>query len=107
VNILIAGRTPKQYRDDNAEIIKSKAREYYKNNKEKEWGKKICYEKHKERHKQYYENNKIEISAKKKERYNRNKKKVACECGRIVLKQVLPKHKKTKVHKTLMANKSI
>jgi len=72
-----------QYRKDNKEIIKIKKKEYAENNKEKL----------KEYHKEHYQ--------KKKEE---KLKKITCECGSIVCKASIYKHKKTKKHLKLLSS---
>jgi len=77
INKVIAGRTHKEYREDNKEQIK----EYRENNKEQIYErKKEYYEKNKEqikeRNKEYYENNREKIRQKNKEYYEDNKQKV-------------------------------
>jgi hypothetical protein len=78
-------------------------KEYYQNNKEKI--KKYC-ENNKERKKEYdkktYENNKEKIKECQKEYREKNKErekeKITCECGSIIRKVELPRHKKSKKH---------
>jgi hypothetical protein len=63
-----------------------------------------------EKGKKYYEKNKVEISEKRKERYEKNKveisekgkEKVECECGSVVRKDSLTKHKKTQKHQNYL-----
>jgi hypothetical protein len=75
LNRFIAGRTQKEYNEDNKEHILEYKKEWYENNKDhkKEYGKEY-YENNKEQKKEYYENNKEKI----KERKN---KKFECDCG--------------------------
>jgi len=111
VNRCIAGRTKKQYNDDNKNIIKAKAKQYrekhkekhnemkkqyHKKNKEKikEWSKQfrtVNQEKIKKEKAKYYEKNKTKINEQKKV-------KVTCECGGVVRKSDLARHRKTKKH---------
>jgi len=85
VNEKIAGRTMTEWREDNKEYIKEYTKKWYENNKEKtaEIGK------------QYYENNKELILEKIAE-------KVTCECGCIVRKGNLTRHKKSNKHLELI-----
>ena len=83
INKRIAGRSKKEYYQDN----KEKAKEYYQDNKEKM----------KEKNKNYYQDNKKRIS----ERY---KVKMTCECGSIVRKSDIAKHRHTLKHKKYMDN---
>jgi hypothetical protein len=85
LNKHIAGRTRKEYYQDNKEKIAEKDKKYRENNKEH----KKDYEKN------YYQNNKELIAEKKKV-------KVTCECGCIINKGDLAKHKKTPKHIKLM-----
>jgi hypothetical protein len=73
----------KQWREDNKEIIKIKKKEYAENNKEKL----------KEYHKEHYQKIKEE-----------KLKKITCECGSIVCKASIYKHKKTKKHINLISS---
>ena len=104
VNEIIAGRTRKEYYEDNKEKIKEcnkeQRKKYYENNKEhiKEQKKKY-HENNKEKRleqlKQYCKNNKEKIKEKAKE-------KVTCECGCVVRKSDLARHKKSNKHLKLM-----
>jgi len=92
LNKNIAGRTPKDYREDNKEEISKKQKSYREKNKEKILEKQKSYrEANKEGIKKYYEKNKEEISTKRKE-------KITCDCGSIVTKCHLERHKKTEKH---------
>ena len=130
VNKCIAGRTRKEYRDDNKEKIKEWQKEYYENNKEaiaerskeyRENNKEQITEKHKEwcennkeqiakKWKEYYEKNKEQIAEYKKEYRDNNKEqlaekqkeKVTCVCGCIIRKDGLAEHKKSNKHLGLM-----
>ena len=104
VNEVIAGRTNKEWREDNKKAIAEKWKEYYEKNKEQ------IAERKKEYVKEYRENNKEIIAKKKKEWYENNKEviaekhkeKVTCECGCIINKGDLPRHKKTNKHLEIM-----
>ncbi len=61
LNTIIAGRTNKEWYNDNKEIITTKQKIYYEDNKDKK--------------KKYYEDNKEKISKQKKEYYEYNKEK--------------------------------
>ncbi len=115
VNERIAGRTKKEYNEDNKEHKKQYDKEYYKKNKEliAEKGKEY-YENNKEaiaeRSKKYRENNKETTKEYNKEYRENNKEliaekgkeKVTCECGCIIRKYDLARHKKTNNHLELM-----
>jgi hypothetical protein len=106
LNKLIAGRTVKEYYEDNKEKINEKQKKWYEDNKKKELEKrKQRYNNNKEKElkqaKERYENNKEKINEKHKEYYENNKEyinqKVICEhCKAEINKQVLNRHKKSK-----------
>ena len=125
VNKYIAGRTYKEYRADNKEKISEINAEYYANNKEKsaeyraDNKEKISkyateyyannkeksaeyYANNKEKIAEYYANNKEKISEMNAEYYAKNieilSEKITCECGSIVRKDGLTRHKKSKKH---------
>ena len=81
LNKCIPTRTQKEWYDDNKEVIKQRKKEYYNDNKE------IINEKKKE----YYNNNKDIINEKLKQ-------KITCDCGSVVRKDVIHRHKKSKKH---------
>ena len=118
VNKVIPGRTMKEYRQDNKDIINEKKKQYYENNKEHF---KQYYENNKdvlnEKSKQHYENNKEHIREKSKQyrednkeyfkQYYENNKDVliekgkqtiTCECGSVVRKYTINRHYKSKKH---------
>ena len=123
VNKYIAGRTRKEYNEDNKEYIKEQkkeySKEYYQNNKEKineknkKW-REDNKEHNKEHNKEYREDNKEKIAERKKKWYKNNreklkeqmkvygKEKVTCECGCIIRRDTLIRHKKTNKHLELM-----
>ena len=76
INRRIAGRTKKEYHEDNKEKIKEYEKEWYEDNKGKRKEQmKEYYEDNKEKFKEYYEDNKDKIKNKKKEYYEDNKEK--------------------------------
>jgi hypothetical protein len=92
VNKFIPTRTGSEYYRDNKERIKEyhyenkekrneKCREYYKNNKDK--------------NKQYRDDNKEKIR-------ERETQKIECECGSVVMRGDIAKHRKTKKHQKFM-----
>ena len=100
LNILVAGRTRQEYYQDNRnELLKIK-KEYYENNKEKlkEYYK-TYNENHRglriEYHKIYNNNNKERA----KEQYSQ---RITCECGCIINRGDISKHKKTQKHIKLL-----
>tara|TARA_B110000858_G_C17737023_1_gene443019 strand:+ start:182 stop:763 length:582 start_codon:yes stop_codon:yes gene_type:complete len=76
------------YNELNKEKLNEYHKEYRENNKEKM----------KEYNKEYSENNKEKIN-------KREREKITCECGSIIIKKILSKHIKTKKHLKLMQNK--
>jgi len=78
VNKYVAGRTPKQYYNDN----KEKTKKYYNDNKEKLV----------EKQKKYYKDNKEKM-------YNKSKIKYICGCGSCFRSAGKAQHEKSKTHK--------
>ena len=81
VNKRIPGRTKKEYRQANKEKIAKKRKQYNEKNKAKM----------SEKSKKYREKNKVKIVPKRAE-------KETCECGAVVAKCNMLRHKKTKKH---------
>ncbi|MCP4529097.1 MAG: DUF1682 domain-containing protein [Aestuariibacter sp.] len=111
VNIMNPCRTRKEYYQDNKEVILNKLKEYRENNKEKiaEYNKQrneANKEKIAERKKKYWEDNKEKLAEHRKEYREKNKQKIAerkkekvtCECGCIIRKSGLARHKQTNKH---------
>jgi len=103
----IAGRTKKEYYEDN----KEKRKEYCENNKEKIREKTKEYyennrEKIREKYKEHYEDNKEKIREKAKEYYENNREKIQCECGSIVTKNYLNRHKRTLKHQAWVSKQT-
>ena len=87
----------KKYREEHIEERKEYNKKWYENNKEEI----------NEKNKKYRENNKEKISQKNKEKYNNNKdiineqrkkEKITCECGSIVRKNDITRHRKSLKH---------
>ena len=104
INTRIAGRTDKEYREDNKYRIREHNKEYRENNKDVL---KKYYEDNKDNkkkyNKEYRENNKDKVLSKKKKYYEKNKdkinerhrQKVKCDvCDSILSKCSLYNHKK-------------
>jgi hypothetical protein len=110
VNRCVAGRTKKQWYEDNKEAIKAKKKQYREDNKEAIKTKKKQYyvdnkEAIKAKVKEYAEKNKDKKKEYDKTRYKANNKiKVQCECGATINKHSLKKHQRTIKHKKLMQN---
>ena len=79
----------KQYREQNKEQIAERNKQYYEQNKEQ-----IV-----ERKKQYYEQNKEQIVEQHKQY---GKQKITCDCGCIIRRDSMIKHKRSKKHQDLM-----
>jgi hypothetical protein len=97
VNKCIAGRTRKEYLQDNKEHIKEQTRQYRQEHKEHIKIKKKEYrQEHKEHIKEqlskWYEKNKEKVSREGKE-------KITCECGSIVRKAGMRRHERSNKHK--------
>lgn len=96
LNKNIPSRTQLEHYEDNKNFFLKYHKEYYKENKQH-----IT-----EKQKEYYEDNKQELAEKNKEYRQQNKQqlaekmkeKVNCDCGCIITKSNLPKHKKTQKH---------
>ena len=97
VNHCIAGRSVKEWREDNKEQISEKGKEYRDANKERilEYRKDYYQdnkEQMKEQMKDYYQQNKVQILERMKEIFT-------CECGSTIAKSSLSNHKRTNKHK--------
>jgi hypothetical protein len=89
VNRIVVGRTQKQYREQNKELLTQKKKEYYEQNKDKI--------------REYREQNKEIFNQKGREYKELNKdkiqKKFVCPCGGRYIHNNASSHKKTKQHK--------
>lgn len=85
VNKYIPNRTDKEYYINNKKKIRDYQKEYYEVNKDKL---RQC-------HKIYDDINKEKIRQRKGE-------KITCECGSIITRNEMPKHKQTKKHLTFI-----
>jgi len=81
VNRCIAGRTKKEYRNDNKQQLLEQMKQYYETNKQQLL----------EQQKQRYNDNKAEIAEKAKQKYT-------CECGSTIRKDEKARHNKTNKH---------
>ena len=88
LNGQIPTRTKKEHREANKEVILEYNQKYYEANKE-------AVQEYK---KGWYEVNKEACNGRQKEYYEANKEKVTCECGTVVLKQSLDRHKLSDKH---------
>tara|TARA_R110000868_G_scaffold404545_1_gene682834 strand:+ start:134 stop:775 length:642 start_codon:yes stop_codon:yes gene_type:complete len=114
VNYVIAGRTDKEYREDNKDKYVHNYKKYYEDNKDKIKELKKEYrednkDKIEEKRKKHYEDNKEKIKQDRKKYYdnNNNKDKIIeritklydCECGKTQLQWGSKSlHNKTKFH---------
>tara|TARA_R110001632_G_scaffold223481_1_gene355346 strand:+ start:352 stop:996 length:645 start_codon:yes stop_codon:yes gene_type:complete len=118
LNVKLPTRTRKEWDEDNKEKILEQKKEWYENNKEQILkDKKEYYENNKEKiaeyNKEYNEKNKEKILEQKKERYENNKEqinekrseKVTCECGLVLTKSCLSRHKRSQKHLKFIENK--
>jgi hypothetical protein len=100
VNKQIPSRTLKEYYKQNKDRIKAKNKEYWDQNRNELL----------ETVKKYYKKNKDKFQHKSKEYYEENKDrilvnqktKVTCECGSVVNKSSLVRHKRTKKHQAYL-----
>ena len=109
INKNIAGRTEKEYLQDNRDKILENMKKYYQDNRDKhlEYRKQylICNkEKIHEKDRQRYENNRDKILEREKNKYQKNKdiisqknkEKIICDhCGSIVRKVDIVRHQRT------------
>ena len=91
LNKVIPGRAGKEYRDEHKEMIKEREKKYYEENKEKYLNKV----------KEYRDEHKEIIKEKKKLYYD---EKVLCDCGILICRGNLTKHKKSKKHLEFLEN---
>ena len=104
LNIMIPGRTRKEYYQDNKEIISEKKKDYREKNKEiiAQRKKEYCQknkEKVAQRKKQYRENNKEKIN---KINEKKRKEKYTCQCGLTIRKDSKARHEKTIKHQNYL-----
>ena len=97
VNKNVAGRTKKEWYEDNKDQLLKQMKEYYEQNKEK------IKEKHKEYGKEYREHNKEKIKEKDKKYREHNKEKlkqkITCSCGGKYTISNKAKHERSNKHK--------
>jgi len=98
VNCFVAGRTIKEYYEDNKDKIKKREAQYRNDNKEKISKRMtLYYQNNKEKLVQYSKNNREQI-------HLRHKQKITCECGSIIRIYGKPRHDKTNKHKQWVEN---
>ena len=100
INKNIAGRTLKEYHNDNKDRISIKQKTYYDNHREE---RKVYRKEYNEKNKDMKnEYNKKYIKLNEEKR----KEKIKCECGAYVLKRVIGQHKKTNKHQQYLQNQT-
>jgi hypothetical protein len=92
----------RKHRQDNLEMIRKREKKWREDNKEKE----------KERFKKYRQTEKGKESARERKRRYREKNrkeenKITCECGAVINREELARHKKTKRHLDKISQLSI
>ena len=117
LNSRIAGRTHKQYYDDNKEIFSQKSKEYREKNHENVLQKKKEFRERmkgdptfKQKQKKYAEANKDRIVAYQKQYRENNQdrlrthysEQIKCECGCMTTRQHIQRHKRSPKHEQLM-----
>ena len=111
LNQIIPTRTHKEYREDNKELIKEKKKKEYEDNKEHIKERNLKYRQHNrekitEYNKEYRQHNCEKISEQRKQyrQHNRDKilEKTTCECGCILSRNHLNRHRNTDKHKKKM-----
>ena len=103
VNKDIPGRTSKERYEQDKDRLLARQKERYEQDKDKVLAqRKEHYEQNRDkisaRQKEHYEQNKDKVSTRNKKNYEQNKIQVTCECGAVVNKSSLAKHKKSKKH---------
>lgn len=97
VNLVIPGRTQKEWLQDNKEQVTEYQSQWYLNNKEQ-----IAEQK-----KLYYIDNKEQIAKQRKLYYIDNKEKlklkITCQCGSVVRKSDIRTHERSMKHQRLMS----
>jgi len=109
LNLCIAGRSGREWQKDNVEKCRNTSRRFYYNNLEKERERaRNVYEKYKHLHREKRNEKQKQIYQDNKEKYNAiSAQKITCECGTIVRKGDIAKHKRTGKHIKLMENKNV
>ena len=96
LNKEIAGRTKKEWREDNKEYVKERIKKWSEDNKEHV----------KKLQKEWREDNKEHLIEKGKKWYEKNKErrkeKITCDCGCIINRCCLVRHKKSNKHLELI-----
>jgi len=104
LNITTPNQSQKEWARDNIERVRATSRRFYYNNLEKERERaRNVYEKYKHLHKEKKNKREINRYWDNKDEFNQKKaEKITCECGTIVCKGGIAKHKRTAKHIKLM-----
>ena len=102
LNYQVSGRTRQEYREENREKQRARAKNYYYNNREQEL----------ERGRKYKENNAEKIKEKQKnytedhkeQTKQRRSEMIECECGALISRGCLTRHKGRTVHQHNLEN---
>lgn len=122
VNISVAGRTSKEYREQNKEKLAKNKKEWAQKNKERVKENKKRWASENKEHlrnlkRAYNKKNKEKIAQQKRDYFQKNKEKmtaydkeykrakIECECGTVICRGDISRHKRTKKHKTLLETK--
>jgi hypothetical protein len=114
LNTNYPNRSSKQYYNDNKQYYEEYRKQYYIDNKEKISEQCKQYnidnrERYNEYQTQYRIDNKQQISEYKKQYYENNKEKlkikIECECGALVRKEGINRHRKTNKHQNYINSK--
>jgi len=113
-------RNAKEYYEDNKEKIAEYSKQWHQDNRDKILERQKNYRQNNpdkiiESNKKWYENNLEKIHEKKKEKYENNKEeinekrkqKITCECGNIVRKSEISRHRKSIVHQEWVKNNNL
>ena len=87
VNKLVAGRTPKEWREENREKLSEQKKQYYEDNREEKL----------ENANQYYKQNKESIK-------DKHKLKFTCACGAVTRMCDKSRHERSKKHQAFIAS---
>lgn len=116
INLIISGRTRKEYYHENREEIIQRVKDWVNNNKDKRKNYRKEYyqlnkEKINEKRKEYYEDNKEKIAQRRKQWREENKEEISqkkkekyqCECGSNIRKNDKARHDRSKKHQTYIS----
>jgi hypothetical protein len=96
LNKVVAGRTIKEYYQDNKEALIEYQRKYYEDNKE------ALIEYQREYHDANRDQRLIKMKEYREANHDQINTKIICECGCEIIKRTLSRHQKTEKHISLM-----